>query len=149
MDIVTRLQATQDIIRLKARYFRCLDTKDWDGFQQLFAPDASFDMRDGRGANMDPGAIVHGASAIREFVSAAVNPLVTVHHGHTPEIDVADAHHATAIWPMQDLLVVPEGVDMPFRQLQGFGHYHETYQRQGERWLIHTLRLTRLHVIVT
>jgi hypothetical protein len=146
MDIVTRLDAIQDISRLKARYFRCLDTKDWNGFEQLFTPDASFDMRNGRGENMDPNAVVHGATAIREFVSNAVARRTTVHHGHTPEIEVIDGSHARGIWPMHDVLVVPEDVDLPFKRFEGFGHYHETYERRQGRWLIRTLCLTRLHI---
>ena len=32
------LDAIEEIKSLKARYFRCMDTKDWDGFQAVFAP---------------------------------------------------------------------------------------------------------------
>ena len=51
MDGIERLQAIEDIKQLKARYFRCMDTKDWDGFAAVFTPDATMDvsgeMRDG------------------------------------------------------------------------------------------------------
>jgi hypothetical protein len=136
MDIVNRLSAIEEIIRLKARYFRCLDTKDWSGLEALFSPDAVFDMRSGRGTSLDPEAIIHGAVAIRQFVSDAVAALVTVHHGHTPEIDVLDADHARAVWPMHDVLVVPDGVQAPFRRFEGYGHYHETYERRDGHWLV-------------
>lgn len=33
------------IRRLKARYFRCLDTKDWAQLEAVFAPDVEIDMR--------------------------------------------------------------------------------------------------------
>ena len=37
-----RYQATEEIKQLKARYFRHMDGKDWDGWQDVFAPDAVF-----------------------------------------------------------------------------------------------------------
>ena len=43
MDAVERLAAIEDIRRLKARYFRCVDEKDWAQLAALFAPDAVFD----------------------------------------------------------------------------------------------------------
>jgi hypothetical protein len=33
MTDVERLLAIQEIEHLKARYFRCVDTKDWGGFE--------------------------------------------------------------------------------------------------------------------
>ena len=146
MELNERLSAIEEISQLKARYFRYLDTKDWAGFEHLFSPEAIFDMRNGRGTDLDPDSIVRGAPAIRKFVSDAVAHLVTVHHGHTPEIEVLDADHAHAIWPMHDVLIAPDGIQAPFKRLEGYGHYHETYERMDGRWLIQTLRLTRLHV---
>ena len=62
------LWAIEEIKRLKARYFRCMDTKDWVGFEALFAVDAVFDMRSGRGDGADPDAIRSGAGDIAAFV---------------------------------------------------------------------------------
>ncbi len=54
------LLAIEEIKALKARYFRCMDTKDWDGFAALFTIDASLDvsgeMRAGHGATASCGA---------------------------------------------------------------------------------------------
>ena len=42
------LQDIEEIKRLKARYFRLMDTKDWDGFRAIFATDVRIDVsRDG------------------------------------------------------------------------------------------------------
>jgi hypothetical protein len=30
--------------------------------------------------------------------------------------------------------------------IRGYGHYHEAYRKEGGRWLISTLKLTRLRV---
>jgi hypothetical protein len=43
---VERLVAIEDIKQLKARYFRLMDQKNWDGFEKLFTPDVVFDLRE-------------------------------------------------------------------------------------------------------
>jgi hypothetical protein len=143
---VDRLLALAELQALKARYFRCLDSKDWDGFEALFTEDAVFDMRDGRGTNLDPDAVVQGAKAIRRFVSDAVAALVTVHQGHMPEIEFVDESQASGVWAMHDLLWPADGMQAHFRQFEGFGHYHERYRRTPQGWRIAALKLTRLHV---
>jgi hypothetical protein len=33
---------------------------------------------------------------------------------------------------------------LPGLSMRGYGHYHETYEKQGRRWRIKTSKLTRL-----
>ncbi len=146
MNAIDQLMAIEAIRSLKARYFRCMDTKDWLAFEALFTPAAIFDMRQARGADIDPAGFVQGASCITAYVRKAVDRLVTVHHGHMPEIHIETESFARGVWAMEDVLLVPEGVDMPFEQLRGYGHYHESYERIAGEWKIKTCRLTRLHV---
>ena len=138
MDEIERMTAIEDIRRLKARYFRCLDTKDWDGFRDVFAADAEMDMRPEAGER----GLVHGNQAIADFVHGVVGDVETVHHGHMPEIDLSSATTATGVWAMEDLLRWPAGG--PFGSMHGWGHYHETYTKEGGSWRIQTLALTRL-----
>src|SRR5436190_14250235 len=148
MDGIERLQAIEDIKQLKARYFRCMDTKDWDGFAAVFTPDATMDvsgeMRDGR---TEGTGVTTGATAIAEYVRGAVHDVTTTHHGHMPEIEVTSSTTARGIWAMEDMLRWPDGA--PIRSLHGYGHYHETYEKLDGQWLIATLRLTRLRVDTT
>lgn len=146
MSPVDRLLAMAELQVLKARYFRCLDSKDWDGFEALFTDDAVFDMRDGRGTNLDPDAIVQGARAIRRFVSEAVAALVTVHQGHMPEIELLDENQASGVWAMHDVLWPADAKGAAFLRFEGFGHYHERYRRTPQGWRIAALKLTRCHV---
>jgi hypothetical protein len=139
VDAVERLEAIEAIKRLKARYFRCMDTKDWAGFAGVFAPDAVMDMAAEVGS--DDG-IVHGNEAIAAFVREAVDPVETVHHGHMPEIDITSPTTATGIWAMEDKLRWPAGG--PLATMHGYGHYHETYVVHEGEWRIATLTLVRL-----
>jgi hypothetical protein len=60
MDVAERLRAIEDIKALKARYFRCMDNKDWPGLQAVFAPDVVCDFRDSTGTR-DESLLSYGA----------------------------------------------------------------------------------------
>lgn len=116
---------------LKAAYCRLLDSKDWQGWGDLFTEDVVVDVTD------SGGGVMHGRAALVASVSASLAEAKTAHQVHFPEISI-DGDHATAIWPMQDR------VEWQGRVLTGYGHYHEHYVRQGGRWWIAQQRLTRL-----
>jgi len=145
MDSTQRLDAIEEIKQLKARYFRCMDTKDWDGLAEVFAPDAVMDMSsEMRDGTTEGEGITRGNRAIAAFVKGAVDPVTTVHHGHMPEIEILSATEARGIWAMEDKLRWPEG--SPIRTMHGYGHYHETYEKVDGAWRIKSTRLTRLRV---
>ncbi len=126
------------ITELKARYCRCLDTKDWAGYAACYAEDAVLDTT-GSG-----GARVAGRAALVAYVQSSISTgTITTHHVHSPEITV-DGDTASGIWAMQDRNIWPTG-----RKLLGFGHYHETYRREGGAWLITESRLTRINMELT
>ena len=143
MNAVERLEAIEEIKQLKARYFRCMDTKDWDGFTAVFAPDARMDVSGELASDAADGTgVTTGNREIAAFVRASIDDVTTVHHGHTPEIDVTSPTSATGIWAMEDHLWWPEGSSIT--TMHGYGHYHETYEKIGGRWLITSTTLTRL-----
>ena len=123
------------IKRLKARYCRTMDTKDWEGMRSLFADDVTIDTT-GSG-----GTVVTGADEFLGFLREAIGEAVTVHHCHTPEIEIVSPTEATGLWAMEDMLRWPDGTEM-----HGYGHYHETYRKVEQTWCITTSRLTRLRM---
>ena len=130
------------IERLKARYFRLMDTQQWDDLTALFTDDAVVDST-GEG-----GPVTHGGPAFVEMLRSNIEGVTTAHHGHMPEIVLTGAETAEGIWAMEDQLWWPEG--SPLRHLHGHGHYHETYRRgpDGE-WRISSMRITRLRRAIT
>ncbi len=131
--------ATKDIEaikRLKARYFRTMDTKDWAAMHDVFAPDVVIDTTE------DGAPLIEGSDAFLEFLAPMLAEVTTVHHGHMPEIELTSDTTATGIWAMEDHLWWPEGSAL--QHLHGYGHYHETYVKLPEGWRIQTLKLTRL-----
>ena len=124
------------IKQLKARYFRMMDAKDWDGLAAVFADDVEIDMT-GEG-----GGITRSVAEYMPFLRENIETVTTVHHGHMPEIELTSPATATGIWAMEDELWWPEGG--PLAHLHGYGHYHETYVKTPAGWRIKTMTLTRL-----
>ena len=101
MDAATLVEI-RAIEELKARYFRLLDTKQWDAWREVFTEDFTADV-DGQ----DVHPTLHFASRDemvernREVLATAV----TVHHGHMPEITLTGPDTATGIWAMMDIVI--------------------------------------------
>jgi hypothetical protein len=136
-----KLLAIEAIKQLKARYFRCVDTKDWEGLKAVFAPDALFDI-----SQDVPGCILVGPERIAAAVSVPLTGCVSVHHGHCPEIEITSENTASGVWAMEDMLWWGEDSATPNQTLHGYGHYIETYAKSGGRWCIESMKLQRLRV---
>ncbi len=121
------------IKHLKARYFRLMDTKDWEAMRQVFADDVYIDTTD------SGGRIVEGADDFMAGLRRLLADVVSVHHGHMPEIELTSPTTAKGTWAMEDWLRWPDG-----RELRGAGHYHEEYEKVDGRWRITKMTLTRL-----
>ena len=153
MNDIERLQAIDDIKRLKGSYCRFIDTKQWAAYGNLFAPDAILEVNDYvDGPDGTPGVSegkvikMKGRGQIVEQVSGLLKQCRTVHQVHSPEIEVTSPATAKGIWAMEDRLRWTDRAISPIGLLflHGFGHYHETYARQEGRWVIASLKLTRL-----
>jgi hypothetical protein len=154
MDALQRLVAIEEIKQLKARYFRCLDTKDWEGMREVFAENARFDARNSARSGNGPDTeaqmlpdeyFPRGREAIVAFISGRVAGVVTMHHGHMHEVEVTAADKARGIIAMEDRN--RRQVDgRTVYELHGYGHYHETYCYERGAWRIETSRITRIRV---
>ena len=135
LDAATTLCEIEAIKQLKARYCRYLDTKQWDDWRKLFTDDFVSDT------SPAGGRLITGAD---EFVAYVRNALgkpsqPTAHQVHAPEIELTSATTATGVWALEDVVRLAPAVN-----LNGRGHYHETYEKVGGQWLIKTSTLTRL-----
>lgn len=144
-----QLWAIEQIKQLKARYFRFMDTKDWENLPSLFTTDVEADYRlamlDPADGEPDMASLAEhqlkGREAVCAYISAGLTPLTSIHKGYMPEIEIIDKESARGIWPMTDELHMKEG---PLKLIRGQGHYHETYRVEEGEWRIATIRLTRL-----
>src|SRR4051812_34012502 len=100
------------IRQLKARYFRLLDTKDWARWTQCFTEDVVVRVDS---AVSDGDRVVApfpqpaGRDAFVAQNAETLRGVVTVHHGHMPEIAITSATTATGIWAMEDKLIWRDG----------------------------------------
>ena len=127
------------IKRLKARYFRLLDTKQWDEWGLVFTADCVMELP-------EAGLVNHGRAEIVQQVSTALVGTRTVHHGHMPEIEVTGPDTARGVWAMYDFVEWPAAETGERVGLNGYGHYLEEYARDGGEWRIARIRLERLRV---
>ena len=103
LDANQMLLDIEAIKQLKARYFRYIDTKQWDDLKALFTADARW--------NVDGGSGHYEWDDPDEFIAHLVERLggagVSVHQGHMPEIELIDAANASGIWAMFDYVDIP------------------------------------------
>jgi 3-hydroxyisobutyrate dehydrogenase-like beta-hydroxyacid dehydrogenase len=129
----------EQIKQLKARYFRYLDTKDWDGFRDLFTDDCEHYLPQDSETRFQTNDEYFG-SLIQWLAKS-----VTTHHGHTPEITLLSETEAEGVWAMHDY-VQADGARGRL-SIKGYGHYIETYRKCPDgRWRISSKRNDRLRV---
>lgn len=136
LNPVERLLAIEDIRNLKARYFRLVDQKRFEEFADVFTEDFRFldDAKD---------LIIEGRARFVEFISDRHRESVSIHAGHSPEIEILDDRTAHGIWGMSDLVILPSTRNGRTIQ-RGAGHYEEHYRRGDDGWRIAQTHLTRL-----
>ncbi|WP_046321715.1 nuclear transport factor 2 family protein [Mycobacterium sp. UM_Kg1] len=121
------------IKRLKSRYCRYLDTKDWVAWRTVFADDFVGDT------SAAGGKVVTGADAFVAFTRKSLRDQPTVHQVHAPDIELDSPTTAHGIWALEDVVRLGPGIN-----LRGYGHYTETYEKVDGDWRIKTSTLTRL-----
>ena len=140
MDRIDRLEAIEEIRNLKARYFRLMDTKQWDELKSVFTTDMKVLTPDGE-------VYAEGGDTYAASLRNSLENAVSCHQGLTGEIEIIDADNAKAIWPMQDVIEWENSHPrFGWKSILGRGHYHETYRKEGGKWRIATLMLTRLRL---
>jgi hypothetical protein len=121
-----------ELERLKYRYLRCLDQKDWDGIAECFAVDAT--------ASYSGGAhSFDGRDAIVGFLRDAMGSeeVLSSHRVSHPELartgtDDHGRETATGTWAMEDTVLMLT-YDLTLR---GAGFYEDRYVREEAGWLL-------------
>jgi len=133
LDALEKLLAIEEIHQVKARRCRAVDQKDWELYIDCHTPDC-------RSNAAGPGGRV-GAKAMAEGVAAQLAGRTSVHHVHSPEIEITSETTAKGIWAMEDMLWWEAKGEQ--RWSHGYGHYYETYEKRDGRWLISSRELRR------
>ncbi len=133
---MSQLDEIEAIKRLKYRYLRHLDLKEWDALAECLSADATASYDDGKYA-------FSGREQIMEFLRQALGATtrITSHRCHQAEIDVTGATSATATWALDDVVIDTEGGFT----LRGAAFYTDTYEKIGTDWKIKSTGYRRLY----
>jgi SnoaL-like domain len=137
--LLHRLIDIEEIKQLKARYFRSIDTKDWEQFGLVFSREAIVEVP-------EAALVLTGRDAIVAGVREPLTGTQTVHHGHMPEIALTGPDTASGTWAMFDYVEWPLSEDGSRVGLHGYGHYLEDYIREDGEWRISRTQLRRIRV---
>lgn len=134
---IARLASLEQIKLLKAQRDRAADTKDWQLYESLHAPDH-------HSYNEDYPPTTTAAAMI-ENTRRSMEHLTTLHHSHTPEITFETDTRASGIWAMKGLSIWKQGDEDHW--FLAYGHYFETYELRDGRWLFTSRRLKYYHTM--
>jgi hypothetical protein len=124
---MANLDDIESIKQLKYRYFRALDCKRWDDLAETLTIDAT--------AAYDSGKFsFDGRDAIMTFLRDALGSprIISMHHGHHPEIVFDSETAARGTWYLQDMVVFRDAGMV----LQGGAFYADQYVKQDGDWKI-------------
>ncbi len=130
----------EQIRQLKARYFRLMDTKQWELMEGLFSEDvvATYEGPPRLSKDDDPKVFTcNGRSTLVGGIKGLLEQGKSMHQGFMPEITFTSDTTATGIWSMFDY------VRLPSCAFRGWGHYHEEYVKEADGWKINFLMIPR------
>jgi hypothetical protein len=118
-------EQVEAIKRLKYKYMRCIDTKNWKEMAECFTEDATCAYDSGRFS-------FQGRDQILGFLDGAMGrpTLISMHHVHHPEIELTSGSTATGRWYLEDYLIdTQHGTG-----LHGAAFYRDEYVKVGDEW---------------
>ena len=131
------LEAVALISRLKYRYLRALDTKDWVLFRDTLIPEAT--------ATYGEYLRFEDREALVSFMEVTLGPhMLTEYRCGQPEIEV-DGDTAAGVWALSDTVIIPEDGML----LRGAAYYHDRYARGADgQWRISHTGYERTYEVV-
>ncbi len=129
---IKTLEDIEQIKKLKAKYWRCVDRKLWDELAECFTEDAT--------ADYGPKVQLQGRKAILQFLkdSLGQETMITTHGGHNAEIEIVDDNTARATWALNDMIII-----QPSTRMEGWGYYEDVYARQNGQWRKKSTKIVR------
>lgn len=128
-ETVRTLESVHAIARLKSRYIRLLDDRDWTRLRALLAADLRF-------RHPALGELT-GADAAITAIAASVQDVSGAHYLHNAEIDVT-GDTAVGRWAVHSFVRSDDG-----EPRQRFARYVDRFRFVDERWQITSIALER------
>ncbi|CAM3698715.1 nuclear transport factor 2 family protein [Sphingobacterium prati] len=155
MTALEKLEITDQIRTLMARYVHNADSKNFNALAKLFTENGTFMPLD---VNGTPLLQMSGRAEIANKISTSVGQATAIHHLFSFELNIQSHEKTHAVFAMEDHLIRPVNEESKvliesnvpaFRTLHGFGHYHGDFVKIEETWYIEKLVQTRLKLDFT
>ncbi len=131
LDLEQRIQTLEDveaIKKLKAKYWFCVDNKQWDSLADCYAENVVFESPQfGR---------MEGRNYIIKVLKRAMKSVKTAHQGHNPDIEIGSETSATGRWMLNDQVGTSEN-----GYFKGYGYYDDEYVKVDGKWKIQKTKL--------
>jgi len=130
-----RLEDIEAIKRLKYRYFRAIDLKQWADLAECFAEDATTSYHDSRYEQQ-------GVDEIMAFIQKGLAryEFFGFHHGHNPEIEITGDASASGVWALHNYMLDTARN----RGLLIAAYYHDEYVKVDGQWKIRSTGYKRI-----
>jgi len=136
----------QIITRKKAQYGRFADLKQWENFDQISLPEASFNFYDTDGNPLQVGKttlLFQSRKQFTEFFEPFFKVLHTQHMFGPPDLELIQDGKVKAIWGLEDQLIMKGTAGLV--EIRGGGFYTEIWvEREGD-WFLEKLDMTRTY----
>jgi len=124
---MSKLDEIEAIKQVKYRYFRALDCKQWEALGETLSEDATTAYDSGKYS-------FQGRTAILGFLRDALGSrrVISLHHGHHPEIELTGESTARGTWYLEDTVFFLDANLV----LHGAGFYNDEYVKIADAWKI-------------
>ncbi|KAI7762941.1 hypothetical protein LZL87_013432 [Fusarium oxysporum] len=146
VEMAVSPEAAAIIQRKKAQYCRFADSNQWNRFDSIMLPNATFLFHNPDGSVITKGDIEYSWSSTKDWVAFFENEfktMQTIHIVGPAEMEQIAPDEIKAIWAVTYHAGTKEhegGVHGT-----GGGHYHETWKKVGNDWFMESLRMERLY----
>jgi hypothetical protein len=134
------------ISQKKAKYCRLADTQQWDKFDSIMLPNATYSFHDPDGSVIIRDGTTFSWSSRDEWAAFFNNEnkeIQAIHNIGPPEMEQVAPDEIKAIWSV----IYHAGNKNAESGVHGTGggYYHETWKKVGDDWFMATLRMERLY----
>ncbi|EKJ71994.1 hypothetical protein FPSE_07848 [Fusarium pseudograminearum CS3096] len=130
----------------KAKYCRLADTQQWDKFDSIMLPNATYSFHEPNGSVITQDGVTYAWSSRADwtaFFNNANKDLQAIHNIGPAEMEQISPDEIKASWSV----IYHVGNKDPNSGAHGTGggYYHETWRKVGDDWFMETLRMDRLY----
>jgi len=139
-------EAAEIIHRKKAQYCRYADTKQWNLFDTIALPDATFEYRNEGGAVISFGGVdcsFSSRDALIAYMTDSFKDQQLIHALSQGELEQTGPDEIKAIWTVIWHVGTKAAEEGSHATWGGF--YYETWRRIGEDWFLATMRFERTY----